>query len=313
MYYAVFRATMNKPAMADDAVFESQLQSLPLIGRGKVRDLYAIDEARLLIVASDRLSAFDVVLPDPIPGKGRMLTAISNYWFERTQHIVPNHLTGERPEAYVTDPEERRQISGRAVVVRRLAPMPVEAVVRGYLIGSGWKEYQQDGAVCGIRLPAGLPLAGRLPETLFTPATKAAQGEHDENISFAHMADLVGRTQATRVRETAIALYEFAVATVAKAGLMIADTKFEFAWDARDGLVLIDEALTPDSSRFWPRDSYQPGLSPPSFDKQYVRDHLETLDWNKRPPGPRLPTAVVTATAAKYRQAMQLITGRAET
>lgn len=312
MYYASFRATMNKPAMADDAVFESHLESLPLLGRGKVRDLYAIDDERLLIVASDRLSAFDVVLPDPIPGKGRMLTAISNYWFERTRHIVPNHLTGEVPEAYVTDPEERRQIAGRAVVVRRLLPLPVEAVVRGYLIGSGWKEYQQDGAVCGIRLPLGLPLAGQLPETLFTPATKAAQGEHDENISFAHMSELIGRGRAERVRETATALYAFAVTAAATAGLIIADTKFEFAWDDRDGLVLIDEALTPDSSRFWPRDSYRPGISPPSFDKQYVRDHLEAIAWNKRPPGPRLPAEVIAATAEKYRQAMQLITGRAE-
>lgn len=309
MYYASFTATMNPPTMADDAVHESRLESLQLLGRGKVRDLYAIDDDRLLIVASDRLSAFDVILPDPIPGKGRMLTAISNYWFERTRHIVPNHLTGESPEAFVTDPSERRQIAGRAVVVRRLTPMPVEAVVRGYLIGSGWKEYQQGGAVCGIALPPGLPLAGRLPETLFTPATKAAVGEHDENISFEQMAELIGTARAERVREVSIALYEFAVAAAARVGLILADTKFEFAWDERDGLILIDEALTPDSSRFWPRDSYRPGSSPLSFDKQYVRDHLETLAWDKRPPGPRLPPEVIAATAARYRQAMKLITG----
>lgn len=309
MYYALFAATMNPPVMADDAVHESHLESLQLLGRGKVRDLYAIDDDRLLIVASDRLSAFDVILPDPIPGKGRMLTAISNYWFQCTRHIVPNHLTGESPEAFITDPRERQQIAGRAVVVRRLTPLPIEAVVRGYLIGSGWKEYQQDGGVCGIALPPGLPLAGRLPETLFTPATKAAVGEHDENISFEQMAELIGTVRAERVREASIALYEFAVTAAARVGLILADTKFEFAWDERDGLVLIDEALTPDSSRFWPRDSYRPGSSPLSFDKQYVRDHLETLAWDKRAPGPHLPPEVIAATAARYHQAMILITG----
>jgi phosphoribosylaminoimidazole-succinocarboxamide synthase len=294
----------------EDALFESSLASLPLLARGKVRDLYAIDDTRLLIVASDRLSAFDVILPDPIPGKGRMLTAISNHWFERTRHIVANHLTGESPESFVTDPAERRQIEGRAVVVRRLRPLPVEAVVRGYLIGSGWQEYRRSGSVCGIELPAGLALASRLPETLFTPATKAAPGEHDENISFERMAATVGLERAERVRETSLALYRFAADQALQRGLIIADTKFEFAWHEREGLILIDEALTPDSSRFWPEDSYQPGTSPPSFDKQYVRDYLETLHWNKQAPGPRLPAEIIAATAAKYRQGVALVTGQ---
>ena len=294
-----------------DAVFESRLKSLPLLARGKVRDIYAIDETRLLIVASDRLSAFDVVLPDPIPGKGRILTAISNYWFALTRHIVPNHLIEESPEAYVTDPEERRQIEGRAVVVRRLKPLPVEAVVRGYLIGSGWQEYQRSSSVCGIALTEGLALAARLPETIFTPATKAQRGDHDENISFEHMAELVGDDIAQAVRAKSIELYEFAATVAATRGLIIADTKFEFAWDERDGLILIDEALTPDSSRFWPATSYQSGRSPESFDKQFVRDYLETLDWDKRAPGPRLPAQIIAATAAKYQQGLALITGTA--
>ncbi len=293
-----------------DAVFESRLASLALLARGKVRDIYAIDESRLLIVASDRLSAFDVVLPDPIPGKGRILTAISNHWFELTRHIVPNHLTGESPEAYVTDPAERRQIEGRGVVVRRLKPLPVEAVVRGYLIGSGWQEYQRSASVCGIALPGGLELAARLPETIFTPATKAQRGDHDENISFERMAGIVGEPIAQRVRSTSIALYEFAARVAATRGLIIADTKFEFAWDERDGLILIDEALTPDSSRFWPTASYRSGSSPESFDKQFVRDYLETLDWDKKAPGPRLPEQVIAATARKYQQGLEMITGK---
>ena len=292
-----------------EAVFESSLGSLPLLGRGKVRDLYAIDEQRLLIVATDRLSAFDVVLPDPIPGKGRMLTAISNYWFALTGHIVPNHLTGEAPEEFVTDAQERRQIEGRAVVVRRLRPLPIEAVVRGYLIGSGWKEYREHGAVCGIDLPAGLRLADRLPETIFTPATKARSGEHDENISFERMAEEIGRELATTVRRKSIELYEFAAIHAQRRGLILADTKFEFAWHPDDGLILIDEALTPDSSRFWPAESWQPGSSPASFDKQFVRDYLETLEWDKRAPGPPLPANIIEATAHKYRQGLELITG----
>jgi phosphoribosylaminoimidazole-succinocarboxamide synthase len=292
-----------------EAVFESSLGSLPLLARGKVRDLYAIDEQRLLIVATDRLSAFDVVLPDPIPGKGRMLTAISNYWFALTAHIVANHLTGEAPEEFVTDAQERLQIEGRAVVVRRLRPLPIEAVVRGYLIGSGWKEYRDHGAVCDIDLPAGLRLADRLPETIFTPATKAPSGEHDENISFERMAEEIGHERATMVRRKSIELYEFAAIQARRCGLIIADTKFEFAWHPRDGLILIDEALTPDSSRFWPAETWQPGSSPASFDKQFVRDYLETLEWNKRAPGPRLPTAIIEATAQKYRQGLELITG----
>ncbi len=292
-----------------DAVFESRLTSLALLARGKVRDIYAIDDTRLLIVASDRLSAFDVVLPDPIPGKGRILTAISNYWFALTRHIVSNHLSGESPEAYVTDPEERRQIEGRAVVVRRLKPLPVEAVVRGYLIGSGWQEYRRSASVCGIALPEGLELAARLPETIFTPATKAQRGDHDENISFERMVGLVGLDIASEVRTKSIELYEFAARVAATRGLIIADTKFEFAWDERDGLILIDEALTPDSSRFWPAASYRPGSSPESFDKQFVRDYLETLDWDKRAPGPRLPAQIIAATAGKYQRGLALITG----
>ncbi|MCC5868497.1 MAG: phosphoribosylaminoimidazolesuccinocarboxamide synthase [Gammaproteobacteria bacterium] len=294
-----------------DAVFESRLESLPLLARGKVRDIYAIDETRLLIVASDRLSAFDVVLPDPIPGKGRILTAISNHWFGLTRHIVPNHLLDESPEAYVTDPAERRQIEGRAVVVRRLKPLPVEAVVRGYLIGSGWQEYQRSGTVCGIALPAGLELAARLPETIFTPATKAQRGDHDENITFKRMTELVGHDIAQAVRSKSIEIYEFAAGVAATRGLIIADTKFEFAWDERDGLILIDEVLTPDSSRFWPAASYRPGSSPESFDKQFVRDYLETLAWDKRAPGPRLPEQIIAATAGKYQQGLALITGAA--
>lgn len=294
-----------------DAVFESHLASLPLLARGKVRDIYAIDDQRLLIVATDRLSAFDVVLPDPVPGKGRILTAISNHWFALTRHIVANHLLNESPEAYVTNPEERRQIEGRAVVVRRLRPLPVEAVVRGYLIGSGWQEYQQTATVCGIALPEGLALAARLPEAIFTPATKAQLGDHDENITFERMAGLVGHDIAQGVRSKSIELYEFAAGVAATRGLIIADTKFEFAWDEHDGLILIDEALTPDSSRFWPAESYRPGSSPESFDKQYVRDYLETLDWDKRAPGPRLPAHIIAATASKYQQGLALITGAA--
>jgi phosphoribosylaminoimidazole-succinocarboxamide synthase len=291
--------------MSSDALFESNLRSLPLLHRGKVRDNYAIGDDRLLIVASDRLSAFDVVLPDPIPGKGRVLTSISNFWFARTRHIVANHLTDEPLARYVTDPVERAPLEGRSVVVQRLEPLPVEAVVRGYLIGSGWKDYRQTGRVCGISLPAGLALASRLPEPLFTPATKAAAGQHDENVSFEQIADTVGGAIAARVRELALAIYAFAADYARGRGILIADTKFEFGLDARGEVVLMDEALTPDSSRFWPADSYREGASPPSFDKQYVRDYLETLDWDKRAPGPRLPAEVIAGTVAKYREAEQ--------
>ena len=295
--------------MSSEALFESNLRSLPLLHRGKVRDNYAIGDDRLLIVASDRLSAFDVVLPDPIPGKGRMLTAISNFWFARTRHIVANHLTGEPLSRYLPDPAERAPLEGRSVVVKRLKPVPVEAVVRGYLIGSGWKDYRETGKVCGIALPPGLALASQLPEPLFTPATKAAAGQHDENVSFEQIADTVGNAIAARVRELSLALYAFASDHARGRGILIADTKFEFGLDERGEVVLMDEALTPDSSRFWPADSYREGASPPSFDKQYVRDYLETLDWNKRAPGPRLPAEVIAGTVAKYREAERRLTG----
>jgi phosphoribosylaminoimidazole-succinocarboxamide synthase len=296
--------------MTSDALFESRLRSLPLVHRGKVRDNYAIGNDRLLIVASDRLSAFDVVLPDPIPGKGRVLTAISNFWFERTRHIVANHLTGEPVSRYVTDPAERAPLEGRAVVVRRLEPLPVEAVVRGYLIGSGWKDYQRSGKVCGVALPPGLVLASRLPAPIFTPATKAAAGQHDENVAFEVIEATIGAATAARVRELALALYAFAADYARGRGILIADTKFEFGLDANGQVVLMDEALTPDSSRFWLADSYREGASPPSFDKQYVRDYLETLDWDKRPPGPRLPPEVIAGTVEKYREAERRLTGR---
>jgi len=294
--------------MISDALFESNLRSLPLLHRGKVRDNYAIGDDRLLIVASDRLSAFDVVLPDPIPGKGRMLTAISNFWFARTRHIVANHLTGEPLSRYLPDAAERAPLEGRSVVVKRLKPLPVEAVVRGYLIGSGWKDYRENGKVCGITLPSGLVLASRLPEPLFTPATKAAAGRHDENVSFEQVADTVGGAIAARVRELSLALYAFASDYARGRGILIADTKFEFGLDERGEVVLMDEALTPDSSRFWPADSYREGVSPPSFDKQYVRDYLETLDWDKRAPGPRLPAEVIAGTVARYREAERRLT-----
>jgi phosphoribosylaminoimidazole-succinocarboxamide synthase len=294
--------------MSSDALFETNLRSLPLLHRGKVRDNYAIGDDRLLIVASDRLSAFDVILPDPIPGKGRVLTAISNFWFARTEHLVANHLTGEPLARYVTDSAERAPLEGRSVVVKRLQPLPVEAVVRGYLIGSGWKDYRETGKVCGIALPTGLALASRLPEPLFTPATKAAAGHHDENVSFDQVADTVGGAIAARVRDFALALYRFAADYARGRGILIADTKFEFGLDERGEVVLMDEALTPDSSRFWPADSYREGVSPPSFDKQYVRDYLETLDWDKRAPGPRLPAEVIAGTVAKYREAERRLT-----
>ncbi len=295
--------------MSPGTLFESRLSGLPLVHRGKVRDNYAIGDDRLLIVATDRLSAFDVVLPDPIPGKGRVLTSISNFWFARTRAIVANHLTGEPLSRHLADPRECAELEERAVVVRRLQPLPVEAVVRGYLIGSGWKDYRATGRVCGIALPAGLALAARLPAPVFTPATKAAAGEHDENVSFEQVADTIGARHAERIRELALALYAHATAHAETRGILIADTKFEFGLDASGEVVLMDEALTPDSSRFWPADSYREGVSPPSFDKQYVRDYLETLDWDKRPPGPRLPAGVIARTVEKYREAERRLTG----
>jgi phosphoribosylaminoimidazole-succinocarboxamide synthase len=304
-------------------LFESSIKSLPLLGRGKVRDIYAVDGDKLLIVTSDRLSAFDVVLPNPIPDKGRVLTALASFWFARLGHIVPNQLTGIAPESVVAT-EEREQVEGRALVVKRLTPLPIEAVVRGYVIGSGWKDYQDTGAICGIRLPAGLQQAAKLPAPIFTPASKADVGDHDENISFEQaqartgtlLADALqgtGKTGAQLVseaRDAALALYAEAASYAAGRGIIIADTKFEFGVDGAGTLHLIDEALTPDSSRFWPADGYREGISPPSFDKQYVRDYLETLDWNKKAPAPRLPAQVVEATAAKYREAFERLTGQ---
>jgi phosphoribosylaminoimidazole-succinocarboxamide synthase len=294
--------------MPAPTVYRSELQGLKRIHEGKVRDSYALDAATMLIVATDRLSAFDVVLPDPIPDKGRVLNSISNFWFARTGHLVPNHLTGQDVASVVHDPAERAMLEGRAVIVRRLKALPIEAVVRGYLIGSGWKDYQQRGEVCGITLPAGLELAARLPEPIFTPATKAQPGQHDQNISFTEVSKLLGESLATQLRDTALALYGFAAEHALRRGIIIADTKFEFGLDESGALILIDEVVTPDSSRFWPTDTYRVGTSPPSFDKQFVRDYLETLDWDKRAPGPRLPPQVIVRTSDKYREALARLT-----
>ena len=294
--------------MDTQTVFRTSLRGLEKLHEGKVRDIYSAGADALLIVTTDRLSAFDVVLPDPIPGKGHVLNEISNFWFGRTREIVPNHLTGRPVDSLVSDPADRAALAGRSVIVRRLQALPLEAVVRGYLIGSGWKDYQKTGSVCGVRLPANLPLASRLPEPIFTPATKAGAGEHDENISFADVEKLVGAPLAARVRDTALALYQFAAAHALSRGIIIADTKFEFGVDASGTLTLIDEALTPDSSRFWPADTYRPGASPPSFDKQFVRDYLETLDWNKKAPGPKLPAQIIARTSEKYREALARLT-----
>lgn len=289
-------------------VFRTALRGLERIHEGKVRDIYAVDSATMLIVTTDRLSAFDVVLPTPIPEKGRVLTEISNFWFERTRHIVPNQLTDRTVDSIVVDPDERELLRGRTMVVRRLKALPIEAVVRGYLIGSGWKDYQRTGALCGIALPPGLKQAERLAAPLFTPASKAPAGQHDENISFADVEKLVGPELAARVRAAAIAIYNFAAEHARSRGILIADTKFEFGLDAAGQLVLIDEVLTPDSSRFWPADTYQVGTSPPSFDKQFVRDYLETLDWNKKAPGPALPPEIVRKTSENYLEALRRLT-----
>jgi phosphoribosylaminoimidazole-succinocarboxamide synthase len=291
------------------ALYESRLAHLELLHRGKVRDIYQIDADHLLIVASDRLSAFDVVLPQPIPGKGEVLTRVSRFWFDRVGHILPNQLAAITVDEVVTDPAERAQLGDRALVARRLQPLPVEAIVRGYLIGSGWKDYLQSGAICGIPLPAGLRLADRLSEPIFTPSTKAALGTHDENIDFDRTATLLGRDLANQVRAAALAIYTECAAYARDRGILIADTKFEFGLDEAGRLHLIDEVLTPDSSRFWPADQYTPGQSPPSFDKQFVRDYLETLDWDKTPPGPELPQEIIDKTAAKYREAEERLTG----
>jgi len=291
------------------ALYESRLESLPRLGRGKVRDIYGVGDDKMLIVVSDRLSAFDVVLPDPIPDKGRVLNEMANFWFGKLGHIVPNQLTGIDPESVVKGEAEKAQVRGRSIVVKKLKPLPIEAVVRGYIIGSGWKDYQQTGRICGIELPKGLRQAQKLPEPIFTPATKAESG-HDENISFEEMAKRVGRETAEKVRDISIRLYKEASEFAATKGIIIADTKFEFGKDAQGNLVLIDEVLTADSSRFWPADSYQVGVSPPSFDKQYVRDYLETLDWDKTPPAPKLPAEVIAKTSQKYREALERLTGR---
>ena len=284
-------------------LYKAEIRSLPLLNSGKVRDIFAVDDDHMLIVTSDRLSAFDVILPDPIPGKGCVLTTVSNFWFQRTKKIIPNHLSGMGLDDVLKDETEREMVTGRSIVVRRLKPLPVEAIVRGYIIGSGWKDYQKTGSVCGINLPAGLQQAQQLPEPLFTPSTKADVGEHDENINFEKTVDLIGREMAEKVRDVSLRIYQDAADYARDRGIIIADTKFEFGTDEDGKLVLIDEVLTPDSSRFWPADSYEIGISPPSFDKQYVRDYLETLDWDKKAPGPSLPEEVIRNTAAKYREA----------
>ncbi|MEQ1528490.1 MAG: phosphoribosylaminoimidazolesuccinocarboxamide synthase [Methylococcales bacterium] len=288
---------------APQALYESALTSLKLRARGKVRDIYDIDDQHMLIVTTDRLSAFDVILPDPIPGKGRVLTNVSNFWFNKLQTVIPNHLADIPLAQILPDPAERAQVEGRAIVVKVLKPLPVEAIVRGYLIGSGWKDYQKTGAVCGIQLPSGLQQAQQLPEAIYTPSTKAAFDQHDENVTFAATVALMGQDLAEQVRDASLRLYKEAAAYAKARGIIIADTKFEFGLDAAGTLYLIDEALTPDSSRFWPADQYQVGISPPSFDKQYVRDYLETLDWDKTAPGPKLPAEVAAYCAAKYQEA----------
>jgi phosphoribosylaminoimidazole-succinocarboxamide synthase len=288
-------------------LFQTSIKSLKFLHRGKVRDLYAVGEDKLLVVQTDRLSAFDVVLDDPIPGKGEVLTELSFFWFKKLAHIIPNHLTGIAPES-VVDASERAQVAGRAMVVKKLTPLLVEAVARGYIIGSGWKDYQETGTISGVKLPPGLKQAQKLPEPIFTPASKAPMGEHDENISYAETEKIVGPALARQVRETALRLYTEAADYAATRGIIIADTKFEFGTDAQGNLVLIDEAVTPDSSRFWPAAEYRTGISPPSFDKQFVRDWLETQPWNKKPPAPRLPADVLAKTSEKYREALRLLT-----
>ncbi len=290
--------------MGSATVHDTHLDSLEKIHQGKVRDLYAIDAETLLIVTTDRLSAFDVVLPDPIPEKGRVLNRISCDWFERTRHIVPNHLTGRSVESVVRGARDLEVVASRSVVARRLQALPLEAVVRGYLIGSGWKEYQRTGAVCGIELPKGLLIAQQLPEPIFTPTTKAPAGTHDEGLTFAGVEALIGPRLAAEVRDTALELYRFAVHRAVERGIIIADTKFEFGVDRDGRLVLIDEVLTPDSSRFWPLDTYRAGANPPSFDKQFVRDYLDSLDWDKKAPGPRLPPEIIAKTSEKYLEAL---------
>ncbi len=302
-----------KPGEASASLFESQISSLKLLGRGKVRENYEIDDHTMLIVTTDRISAFDVIMNQPIPGKGRVLNQMALFWFDKLKGIVPDHLTGIDPESVVAE-SERAQVRGRSMVVKKLKPLPVEAVVRGYLIGSGWKDYQSGGSVCGIALPAGLPMAGQLPEPIFTPATKAELGDHDENIPFDTMAATIGTELADQVRQISIELYRRASAYARERGIILADTKFEFGLDQNGTLVLMDEILTADSSRFWPVSSYEVGISPPSFDKQFLRDYLESLtDWPKTKPAPDLPAQIVEQTAARYREALRLLTGQSAT
>ena len=295
----------------NEALYESKITSLPLIQRGKVRDIYAVGADHLLIVTTDRLSAFDVILPDPIPGKGQILTETSNFWFAQMSDVIDNHLSPMTLAEALPDAAERDQVDGRAIVVKRLQPLPIEAIVRGYLIGSGWKDYQRTGKVCGIDLPAGLRQAERLPEPIYTPSTKAAVGDHDENVDFDYTVSLIGQDYASKVRAVSLEIYTRAAAFALTKGIIIADTKFEFGTDTDGELYLIDEALTPDSSRFWPESEYEVGISPPSFDKQFVRDYLETLDWDKRPPAPSLPLEIAVKTAGKYREALDRITANA--
>ncbi len=292
-----------------NALHESHLTSLKFLHRGKVRDIYEVDDSHLLIVQTDRLSAFDVILPTPVPGKGEVLTALSNFWFGKLGHVIPNHLSGIAPEDVVKTDADRAQVKGRAFVVKKLKPLPIEAIVRGYLVGSGWKDYKKTGALCGIALPAGLQEAQKLPQPLFTPSTKAAVGEHDENISFEEARKLLGDARAEEVKKATLALYTEAADYAATKGIIIADTKFEFGVDNAGKLYLIDEALTPDSSRFWPADQYRVGSNPPSYDKQFVRDWLEASGWNKRPPAPAIPEDVLTKTSDKYREALRRLTG----
>ena len=288
-------------------IHQSTIKSLPLLARGKVRDMYAVGDDKLLIVASDRLSAFDVILDDPIPGKGAVLTALTEFWLKKLSHVVPNHATGIDPETVVA-PNEREQVRGRAMVVKRLTPIMVEAVARGYLIGSGWKDYQATGQICGLRLPTGLKQASKLPEPLFTPAAKAEMGAHDENVDFEYVIQAIGLKLADQIRHITLTLYQEASTYAAQRGIIIADTKFEFGLDAQGTLHLMDEVLTPDSSRFWPANQWQEGISPPSYDKQFVRDWLETQPWPKTHPAPRLPQDIIDKTATKYREACTVLT-----
>jgi phosphoribosylaminoimidazole-succinocarboxamide synthase len=297
-----------EPFSPSAPLFESRLRGLTKIHQGKVRDIYDVDAEHLLIVATDRLSAFDVVLPDPIPFKGEVLSRISLFWFEKTRGIVPNHVSKLRIEDVVSDVHDLAQLRGRAMVVQKLKPLPIEAVVRGYLIGSGYKDYVRTGSICGIQLPKGLRMADQLPEPIFTPASKAPAGQHDENIDFAAIVQLVGKEHADEVRSAALGIYRFAAEHARARDIIIADTKFEFGLDKAGRLILIDEALSPDSSRFWPMASYKPGISPPSFDKQFVRDYLESLQWNKKPPAPALPQDIIQRTSDNYREALRLLT-----